>query len=76
LTNIISPKSDQIFTTRFPCERLKRLDKRYREKYGMSEVENLEYIRDEGIDNFIKSERKKWQSDKGILCVHNKKHYQ
>ena len=26
---------------RFPCERLKRLDKRYSTKYGMSMIENL-----------------------------------
>src|SRR4030042_3919129 len=35
---------------KFPCDSIKRLDKRYREKYGMSEIENLEYIRDCGIE--------------------------
>ena len=30
----------------FPCARVKRLDKRYRTKYEMSMIENLEYIRD------------------------------
>ncbi|MDO8507195.1 MAG: DUF3795 domain-containing protein [bacterium] len=60
---------------KFPCERLDRLDKRYRERYGMSEIENLEFIRDKGMDEFIKRERGKWQSDKGILCVHDKKYY-
>lgn len=59
----------------FPCERLKRLDKRYREKYGMSEIENLECIRENGIDEFMKKERKKWQSEKGTLCVHDKQYY-
>jgi hypothetical protein len=59
----------------FPCNRLKHLDKRYRTRYGMSEIENLEFIRDEGINEFIKSERKKWQSSKGTLCVHDKQYY-
>jgi hypothetical protein len=59
----------------FPCERLKRLDKRYREKYGMSEIENLTFIRDKGISKFIENERKRWESSNGILCVHDKKHY-
>jgi hypothetical protein len=30
----------------FPCARVKRLDKRYRTKYEMGMIENLEYIRD------------------------------
>ena len=60
---------------KFPCDRLKRLDKRYREKYGMSEIENLAFIRAHGIDAFVKSERAKWQSAKGTLCVQNKKYY-
>ena len=60
---------------KFPCERLKRLDKRYREKYGMSEIENLEFIHDQGIDNFIENQRKKYQSSKGIFCVHDGKVY-
>jgi hypothetical protein len=60
---------------KFPCEKLKHLDKRYREKYGISEIENLKFIRDKGMDKFIESEREKWQSSKGILCVHDKKYY-
>ena len=59
----------------FPCERLKHLDKRYQTKYGMSEIENLEYIRDQGIDKFLQNECKKWQRESGIFCVHNKNVY-
>ena len=40
---------------RFPCDRLKSLDKRYRTKYGMSEIENLEFIRCRGDFSKIKS---------------------
>lgn len=60
---------------KFPCDRLKRLDKRYREKYDVSVIENLEFIRDNGIDQFIESEREKWQSEKGILCMYDQKYY-
>jgi hypothetical protein len=59
----------------FPCQRLKHLDKRYRTKYGMSEIKNLEFIRDKGIKKFLESETKKYISPKGILCVHDKKRY-
>jgi hypothetical protein len=61
--------------SKFPCKRLKSLDKRYRTKYDMSEIENLELILCKGINSFVKGERKRWQSSKGLLCVHNKKYY-
>jgi hypothetical protein len=60
---------------KFPCDRLKILDKRYRIKYGMSEIENLEFIRCKGVNEFVKKEREKWQSPKGLLCVHDRKYY-
>ena len=60
---------------KFPCERLKRLDKRYRDKYGMSEIENLEYIRDKGLKKFLEKESKSWIFKKGVFCVHDKKYY-
>ena len=37
----------------FPCKNLKQLDKRYRTKYNMSEIENLEYIKKNGIRKFV-----------------------
>jgi len=61
--------------SKFPCKRLKSLDKRYRTKYDMSEIENLELILCKGINSFVEGERKRWQSSKGLLCVHNKKYY-
>jgi hypothetical protein len=59
----------------FPCDRLKRLDLRYRTRYGMSEIKNLQYIRDNGIRKFLKSEGERWISEEGILCVHDRKYY-
>ncbi|MBC8452512.1 MAG: DUF3795 domain-containing protein [Spirochaetes bacterium] len=57
---------------KFPCARLKRLDKRYREKYKMSMIENLEDIRDRGIREFVKTEKTRWKCPEcgEILCVH------
>jgi hypothetical protein len=56
----------------FPCARLKQLDKRYRTKYGMSMIENLENIRKTGISNFVRNEKGRWTCPEcgGILCVH------
>ena len=61
--------------TEFPCERLRHLDKRYRTKYGMSEIENLAFIRNHGIEAFLEMERERWISDRGILCVHDREYY-
>jgi hypothetical protein len=58
----------------FPCARLKHLDKRYRTKYSMSMIENLESIRDYGIRDFVKNEKRRWACSKcgGTICVHDK----
>ena len=63
--------------TDFPCEYLKKLDKRYRTKYGMSMIENLKYIQKNGINKFLENERQRWKCPKcgGVICVHNKKCY-
>ena len=41
---------------KYPCKDLKSLDKRYREKYHRSMLENLEEIRLEGMDAFLKNQ--------------------
>ena len=46
----------------FPCGKLKKLDKKYRERYNMSMIDNLENIRDKGIDVFLKQQEKKYQA--------------
>ncbi len=48
----------------FPCARLKRLDKRYSEKYNMSMLDNLAYIKAYGVISFIRKEQSRWR------CVH------
>jgi hypothetical protein len=56
----------------FPCRRLKNLDARYRKKYGMSMLENLEAIRNNGIRKFVKSENGRWACPHcgGTINVH------
>lgn len=56
----------------FPCARLKNLDKRYRAKYGMSMIENLENIKKIGLKHFIQNEEEKWKCPQcgELLCVH------
>ncbi len=57
---------------RYPCKLLKHLDKRYRTKYNMSEIENLEQIKKYGIKKFLVNEKLKWtcKSCGGTICVH------
>jgi hypothetical protein len=45
---------------KYPCTRLKQLDKRYSTKYRMSMIENLSMIKMNGIKKFIKYESKRW----------------
>ena len=60
-----------------PCDNLKHLDKRYRTKYAMSMIENLENIKKHGIRYFIKDEKVRWSCPEcnGPICVHDRKCY-
>ena len=60
-----------------PCAHLARLDKRYRERYGMSMVENLKMLKAVGMDAFLKAqeERHKCPDCGGLVCVHDGKCY-
>jgi Protein of unknown function (DUF3795) len=49
--------------SKFPCRRLKDLDKRYRNNYGMSMLDNLEFIQAFGIRKFIAQEKIRWACD-------------
>lgn len=56
----------------YPCKRLKDLDKRYRTKYRMSMLENLEHIKANGLEAFIENEKVRWRCGRcgGVICVH------
>ena len=57
----------------YPCSPLKRLDKRYRERYRMSMLENLAAIRGDGIERFLQREQERWKCPDcgGTICCHN-----
>ncbi len=57
----------------YPCKRLKSLDKRYKTKYQISMIDNLNYIKQFGMEQFLKKEYDKWQcSNCGeLICCHN-----
>jgi len=66
-------KSKFCFTCEdFPCDNLTHLDKRYRTRYHMSMIENLENIKRLGIKEFLKNEKIRWTCPKcgGIIYVH------
>ena len=58
---------------KYPCLRLKQLDKRYRTRYSMSMIENLENIKENGLDAFIINETLRWRCKKcgGVIDVHH-----
>lgn len=60
---------------RYPCERLKRFDQRYRRTYGVSPIQNLEEIRRDGSEAFLRAQlhRNRCAQCGGALSVHNKK---
>ena len=62
---------------KYPCEKVKHIDKRYKTKYGMSMVENLNKIKEIGIKEFMKIENTRWLCPKcgNQICIHNKKCY-
>lgn len=57
----------------YPCKRLKSLDKRYRSKYHMSMIDNLEVIKEHGTEGFLKKEEERWRCPKcgAVICCHN-----
>lgn len=57
----------------FPCKPLKGLDKRYRDKYHMSMIDNLIEIKERGIEAFLVSQEEKWKCSDcgGTICCHN-----
>lgn len=44
----------------YPCTRLRKLDNRYKSKYGMSMIDNLEMIKIKGISYFLEEQQRKY----------------
>jgi hypothetical protein len=57
----------------FPCIHLEKIDNTYRERYDMSIIENLKFIRDKGLNDFLEQQEEKYRCPEcgGVVCVHN-----
>ena len=60
-----------------PCKNLAHLDKRYRERYDMSMVENLKTINAKGMDGFLAEQAQKYRCPGcgDVVSVHDGKCY-
>ena len=60
-----------------PCAHLARLDNRYRERYGMSMVENQKTLKEKGMDEFLRLQAERYTCpDCGdVVSVHDGKCY-
>ena len=58
-----------------PCRTLDHLDRRYRERYDMSMVENLKELKAKGMEEFLKNqeERHRCPNCGDVVCVHDGK---
>lgn len=63
--------------TQYPCNWLKKLDTRYRTKYGISLIENLNVISQQGIHAFLAMQAEQFACPEcgETLCVHTKHCY-
>jgi hypothetical protein len=57
---------------KYPCTELLHLEGRYRNKYRVSIIANLERIRTAGVKSFVADERIKWSCPEcgSRLCMH------
>ncbi len=57
---------------KYPCKRVKQLDKRYRTKYNTSFIENLAMIKEKGIEKFLdfESKRRTCLNCGSVLSIH------
>ena len=61
----------------FPCENLQKISNRYKTNYNYNFIENLEFIRDNGMDAFLEKETEehKCLNCGDVICIHNGKCY-
>lgn len=58
---------------KYPCENLNHLDARYRTFFRMSFYDNLTFIKNSGMEEFLRVQEKKWccPTCGGVICCHN-----
>lgn len=59
--------------SKFPCARLKQIDKRYRLKYNTSLVNDLKRLQQIGLEQYLLDENTRWKCKRcgSWLCIHN-----
>lgn len=57
----------------YPCILIGNMDKRYKTRYGMSMIGNLNDIKNNGIEEFKRVEKEKWKCKTcgGVINVHD-----
>ena len=57
----------------YPCDGLRHIDKNYRASFRMSMIENLDYIKENDIKQFLSREEEKWKCPEcgKVICCHN-----
>jgi hypothetical protein len=57
----------------FPCDTLKSLDSKYKTRYRMSMIDNLNFIKEHGMQSFLEAQEKTWKCpDCGeLVSCHN-----
>jgi hypothetical protein len=62
---------------KFPCDNLKRIVKSYIRRYNYSVIDNLIFIKENGLDEFMLKEENQHRCTQcgDTICVHNKKCY-
>ncbi len=57
----------------FRCKLIQKMDKRYRDRYNQSLIENSIQVREHGLVAFLAAERSKWICGKcdGIISLHD-----
>ncbi|MCW4023597.1 MAG: DUF3795 domain-containing protein [Candidatus Bathyarchaeota archaeon] len=60
-----------------PCMRLAKIDELYRTRYGMSMVENQKFIKENGMEKFLKSQAERYLCPNcgDVVSVHDGKCY-
>ena len=61
----------------FPCKPLHKLDNKYRQRFNMSMTENLKFIEEKGMKEFLQKEEEKYTCPncQGVICVHTSRCY-
>ncbi len=57
----------------FPCELIIHLSKNYEKHYRMNIVDNLRFIKENGLPKFLETEENKWECPNcgKVICCHN-----